>query len=276
MQCDIDIIGSESKYCEIELINTTAKALTAIGMKDFKVKVNDRRLLKEFIQSVGFLENQADSVCITIDKLDKVGIDGIKSELTDKTFSVDSIDKLCDVLENMPVQLTALRDICRDQDVIESLETIIETAKVEANDAYTVEFDLSLVRGQGYYTGTIFEIESNEYRGAIAGGGRYDNLIGKFLKEKVPAVGFSIGFERIFGILTEKAYKIPTKRKKIALFYNDLEFADASKKSQELQSEYDVVLYEKPKKLGKFIDKLKEFGYDGFLNLGQSEEIKPL
>ncbi len=276
VQCDIDIIGSESIYSEIELITTTAKALTAIGIKDYKIKVNDRRLLKEFILSLGFEEEQVDSVCITIDKLDKIGVDGIQGELKDKEFNGASIEKLSDVLSNMPVKLEDLKEICQDQEIITSLETIINTTSAEANENYTVVFDLSLVRGQGYYTGTVFEIESNEFRGSIAGGGRYDNLIGKFLKEKVPAVGFSIGFERIFSILLDRGFEIPSSRKKIALFYDGVDYIEASKKSSELQKEYDVVLYLKPKKLGKFIDRLKEFGYDGFYVLGQSEEIKTI
>lgn len=276
MQCDIDIIGSESVYSEIELITTTAKALTAIGIKDFKVKVNDRRLLTELILSVGFEQEQVDSVCITIDKLDKIGLDGVKTELSEKAFNETAIGTLSDVLASIPLKLEALKDICQDTEVIESLETIINTASAEANEDYTVEFDVSLVRGQGYYTGTVFEIESNEFRGSIAGGGRYDNLIGKFIKEKVPAVGFSIGFERIFSILLDRQYQIPSKREKIALFYDGENYLEASAKSKELQESYDVVLYLKPKKLGKFIDKLKEFGYYGFYTLGQSEDIKTI
>lgn len=276
IQCDIDIIGSKSINCEIELINITAKALTEIGIKDFKVKVNDRRLLREFILSVGFGEDQVDSVCITIDKLDKIGQEGIKKELIDKEFSSESTEKLVGVLSNMPVALNDLKEICRDQEIIASLESVIASASTLASEDYTVEFDLSLVRGQGYYSGTVFEIESNEFRGAIAGGGRYDNLIGKFLKESVPAVGFSIGFERIFSILLDKQFEIPSKRKKIGLFYDVENYVEASRKATELQEEYDVVLYEKPKKFGKFIDRLKEFGYYGFYTYGQSEEVKTI
>lgn len=276
MQCDIDIIGSDSIYSEVELITTTAKALTEIGINDFKVKVNDRRLLRELILAVGFDETQVDSVCITIDKLDKIGLEGVKQELTDKAYAERSINQIGDVLSSLPVKMETLKDICNDKAIIEGLETIITTASAEANDTYTVEFDISLVRGQGYYTGTVFEIESNEFRGSIAGGGRYDNLIGKFLKESVPAVGFSIGFERIFSILLDRAYQIPSKREKLALFYDPSDYLEASKKSKELQSEYDVVMYLKPKKFGKFVDRLKEYGYYGFYNYGQSDEIKTI
>jgi histidyl-tRNA synthetase len=138
-----------------------------------------------------------------------------------------------------------------------------------------IEFDLSLVRGQGYYTGTVFEIKSNAFGSSIAGGGRYDNLIGKFLNERVPAVGFSIGFERIFSILMDHNFIIPNCRKKIALLFED-NFLDAYRYADQLRKEYDVALYEKPKKVNRFLDSLLEKGFYGFAIYGQTDEIKRL
>ena len=129
---------------------------------------------------------------------------------------------------------------------------------------------MSLVRGQGYYTGTVFEVESIDFKGAVAGGGRYDNLIGKFLNEQVPAVGFSIGFERIFSILMQNGISIDERQKKVAVMYDEGNLACAVKKAEALRKEgYAASLYIKPKKLGKFLTKLQERGYDGFANVEQ-------
>ena len=134
---------------------------------------------------------------------------------------------------------------------VSHIERIINESKKLAKEKYDVVFDISLVRGQGYYTGTIFEVESLKFKGAIAGGGRYDNLIGKFTGESVPAVGFSIGFERIYSILSEQNYKPDDYRKKVAVFYNEEEYTDACIKADELRNEYDVTMYRKTEKARK-------------------------
>lgn len=273
IQCDIDIIGSSSNSCEIELIDTTAKALLAIGIKNFVVKINDRRLLKNVLLTAGFLPEQLDSVCITIDKFDKVGADGVREELTEKGFAVESIEKMINIFGNLPLSLEDVKKYCTDEEALSSVETIMNAVN-EINDGnYSIQFDISLVRGQGYYTGTIFEIQSLDFKGSIAGGGRYDNLIGKFIGEDIPAVGFSIGFERIFAILSETGYEIPGK-KKIAMLFDEADVVPALKKADELRADYDVVMYVKPKKLGKFLNKLEEQGLAGFYNFGQADEVK--
>ncbi len=164
----------------------------------------------------------------------------------------------------------------KENETVGRLEFIMNSVKELAAGRYDIVFDLSLVRGQGYYTGTVFEIESTKFRGAVGGGGRYDNLVGKFIGESVPAVGFSIGFERIFGILLESGYKIPEQKKQLALFFTEDNFTAAAKQADELRAEYDVALFERPKKLGKFLDKLTEQGYDAFLVAGEEGGIKSL
>lgn len=276
VQCDIDILGSESANCEVELIATTAKALRAISMKNFTIKINDRRLLKSMLLGCGFGDDQLDSVCISFDKLDKIGVDGVKAELTEKAFASCAIDNLVGILAKQPITLDSVKEFCEDTEAIENLEYIISSVKQIANDEFDIVFDLSLVRGQGYYTGTVFEIVSKEFRGAIGGGGRYDNLIGKFLNTSVPAVGFSIGFERIFSILMDNGFTIPTMKKKVAVLYQPQEFVTAYAKAEELRAEYDVSLFEMPKKVGKFLNKLVEAGFYGSYAMGQSDEIKVL
>lgn len=267
VQCDIDIIGSSSINCEIELIDTTAKALLSIGIKDFTVKINDRRLLREMLKNVGFEEKQLDSVCITFDKLDKIGVEGVVDELKGKGFDESAVSKFTEIISN-PITLDSIDRFC-ERAVSEELRTIISSAEELAEGQYKIKFDISLVRGQGYYTGTVFEIVSDDFKGSIAGGGRYDNLIGKFVKENIPAVGFSIGFERIFALLTEAGYKIPDSKKRIALLYDKQDIIKALKEADMLRNEYDVVIFEKPKKLSKYLDKIQDKGYYGFCFLGE-------
>ena len=275
VQCDIDIIGSTTSYSEIELIDVTAKALLAIGIKDFKVRINDRRILKSVFQSMGFDDNQMDSLCVTFDKFKSIGLDGIEGELTEKGFPKESIDRFLVLISEIPVSTDSIRRGCADQAAVNSLETIIRGVKRLASNNYDIEFDLSLVRGQGYYTGTIFEIESNEFKSSIAGGGRYDNLIGKFLGEMVPAVGFSIGFERIYQILRERSFTIPGGKKKVAVLFED-DFIGAYRKAESLRHDYDVALFEKPPKTGKLLNRLQAGGYYGYFIYGQSQEINEL
>ena len=173
-------------------------------------------------------------------------------------------------ISKTPFTLDDAEALVGSLDCVSNLRRIMDTANSLA-DGYSVVYDLTLVRGQGYYTGTVFEITSPEFRGAIGGGGRYDNLIGKFIGESIPAVGFSIGFERIASILLEKNYQIPTSRKKLAVIYNEENFADALRNADELREEFDVTMYEAPKKLGKLFARLEENGFYGAKVVGQEE-----
>jgi histidyl-tRNA synthetase len=275
VQCDIDIIGSDSIYCEIELINVTAKALLAIGLSNFKVRISDRNILSDVLLSLGFKRNELESVCITFDKLDKIGVDGVKNELIAKGLDKSSIDALTSLLLKLPLSLDFIKSISAKTQNIDNLEKIINQVRTLSENNYIIEFDLSLVRGQGYYTGTVFEIESNAFNSSIAGGGRYDNLIGKFLNESVPAVGFSIGFERIFSILMDNNFSVQNSRKKIAVLFED-NFLEANNTADKLRNEYDIALFEKPKKVNKFLDSLLDKGFYGFIICGQTDEIKLL
>ena len=269
-QCDIDIIGSDSWTAEVELITTTAKALHNIGFTRFGIRINDRRLLKAIIMGAGFAENECDSVCISLDKLDKIGFDGVKAELIEKGFDSANVEKLIESIGTTPFTLDDAEKLCGKLDCIDNLRKIMDAANSLA-DGFEVTYDMTLVRGQGYYTGTVFEISSPDFKGAIGGGGRYDNLIGKFLGETIPAVGFSIGFERLCAILLEQKYKIPTQKKKFAVIYNDDNFIDALKYADTLREEYDVALYQSVKKLGKLFAKLEESGFCGCRVMGQDE-----
>ncbi len=273
VQCDIDIIGSDSYTAEVELIATTAKALLNIGFNNFKIRINDRTLLRAIIMSAGFEASDCDSVCISLDKLDKIAADGVKAELLDKGFAEASVGKLMEALAITPFTLADAKAICGEIPAIANLEKIMSLSEDLAAGRYGIEYDMTLVRGQGYYTGTVFEISSPDFRGAIGGGGRYDNLIGKFLGESIPAVGFSIGFERIAGILLDQNYRIPTSRERVAVIWREETFMTALKQADALRENYDVTLVEEPKKLGKLYARLEESGYMGAVLAG-SDEMK--
>ena len=271
VQCDIDVLGDERPECEIELIYTTAKALRALGFEGFAVKINDRRLLKSVLNVCGFREEQFDSVCISLDKLDKIGADGVKSELAEKGMDEQAVRKLLSLFaENVTLQRAA--EFVGGSEAAQRLEKIISCSETLSKGGYRIVFDLTLIRGQGYYTGTVFEIAVEGYAGAVAGGGRYDNLIGKFLSESVPAVGFSIGFERIFGILKEQGKVLPGMRKRLGIIYED--FLEGQALAEELRGEYDCSLFEKPKKFGKLLNNLERGGFDGFVSTEKPGEIR--
>ena len=275
IQCDIDIIGTENSDAEVELILTTAKALTAIGLKDFRVRLNDRRLLHAVLMDTGFEKKDLESVCITFDKMDKVGIEGVCAEFEEKGFSANVISAFKDLISGGELTLEYIKGKLTDKTPAEDLEKVMADVEELSGGTVKTEFDLSLVRGQGYYTGTVFEVVSDEFSGSVAGGGRYDKLIGKFLNEDIPAVGFSIGFERIFAILSEGGLKIPGGKKRIAVLYNEEDFRTAVKKADALRAEGNIAcLYVRPKKTGKFIDNLEKHGYDGFIIAGESDGPK--
>lgn len=270
VQCDIDILGSDSICNEIELISVTGKALTKIGIGEFTVRVNDRRVLRNSLLTMGFPEEALDTVSVTFDKLDKIGVEGVAKELSEKEMPESAITALTKLLEKGRLTLTDMEEYCSEEakEVLNKLRTIIETAD-KLSDGYNVEFDPSLVRGQGYYTGTVFEVASKQFGGTVAGGGRYDNLIGRFTGDNVPAVGFSIGFERIFSIVTENEIVLSGKRKKTAILYKEEDILEAIRKSSELEGESDVtlILVTNPKKIDKQYSRAKEQGYDEIIKL---------
>ena len=274
VQCDIDILGSSSANCEVELIDTTAKALLAVGIEHFKVRINDRRILKSLISFAGFAEEDADSVCITLDKLDKIGADGVKEELLSKGFDPDNIERFVSIMGITPFTLEEARKYCSDTEAVDSVASIMVSVDALSEGRYEIVYDRSLVRGQGYYTGTIFEVESLDFGSSIAGGGRYDNMIGKFIGENIPAVGFSIGFERIASILSAKAGTLPSVKKRLAVIYPKSQIVSAIQTADGYRKDYDVALFEKPKKLGKLFAKLEEAGYYGCLITDESAELK--
>ena len=222
MQCDIDILGEAGNIAEIELILATTTLLGKLDFKNFTIRINDRRMLKAMAAYSGFAEADYDNVFIILDKMDKIGLEGVASELAASGYEKESIDKYLELFELITTDVEGVR-FCKeklegylDAEVADSLEKII-TSVLEVKSAdFAIKFDPTLVRGMSYYTGTIFEIAMDEFGGSVGGGGRYDEMIGKFTGQNTPACGFSIGFERIVMLLLERGYEVPHQEEKKA------------------------------------------------------------
>jgi len=274
-QCDIDILGDSSPNAEVELIDATTKALFSIGFNDFIVHINDRRILRGMLENMGFPKDSIDSVCISFDKLDKIGVDGVTSELTEKQFPESAVASLKEFMSAGTIKLDDVAARCGDASIADDLNYVIKTASEISGGKYKIEYTPNLVRGQGYYTGMVFEITCPQFSGAVAGGGRYDNMVGKFLGQQVPAVGFSIGFERICGILMEQGYKVPDDKERFALLYDDsMAFPAVVAKANELRDEYCVALFKKSKKIGPQLNMLEAAGFTKFAALNADGSLK--
>ncbi len=211
-QCDIDILGEPGILAETELILATSTALSRLGFGNVTVRLNDRRLLKAMALQSGFPEAALPEIFIILDKLDKIGLSGVKEELIQAGYTEESADHCLSFFEAAAGKDTAealaafktLLSGAAEENVIRDLQEIVSTLYDLLPDGFSLAFDPSLVRGMGYYTGPIFEIAVPEFNSSVGGGGRYDEMIGRFSGVQVPACGFSIGFERIVSILTER------------------------------------------------------------------------
>lgn len=276
-QCDIDIIGDGSNLAEIELISATAEMLHRLGMDNFKIRVGDRRILKAMVAACGFPNESFDEICIILDKMDKIGVSGVEELLRKMELPEQGIEKYCSMLADGTDYDSCKRFTDKHlagalaDGVAENMETIISCVRSILGDKGDVVFDPSLVRGMGYYTGSIFEIELNDkknYSFSIAGGGRYDEMIGKFSDGKIqaPACGFSIGFERIVTILKDKGFEVYRSGESVAYL---LKPGLAAERVREVIVEVNklrdegnrVLISPKAKNIKAQIEKLEEYGY---------------
>ena len=223
VQCDIDILGEPGNLAEIELILATTAMLGKMNFSNFTVNINDRNILKAMAAYSGFREEDYDEVFIILDKMDKIGKEGVAAELAELGgYTTENVDKYLGLFDEISNDIEGIR-FCReklagflDEKVADSMEMIISTVEATKEADFRVKFDPTLVRGQSYYTVTIFEVTMDEFGGSVAGGGRYDKMIGKFTGQDTPACGFSIGFERIVMLMLENGYQIPSKKEKKA------------------------------------------------------------
>ncbi len=222
MQCDIDIFGEPSNLAEIELILATTLTLGKLGFKNFQVRINDRRILKAMAAYSGFCEDAYDNVFIILDKMDKIGPEGVLEELIHNGFGSENAEKYMTLFREMEEAADGLTYLAQklgdflEEEVRENLREIMESVEATKGSFFELVFDPTLVRGMSYYTGPIFEVAMPEFGGSCGGGGRYDKMVGRFTGKDVPACGFSIGFERIILLLMENGFKVPFQSEKTA------------------------------------------------------------
>lgn len=274
-QCDIDILGEPSNLAEIELILATSTLLGKVGFKGFKVRINDRRILKAMAAYSGFTPESYDTVFIILDKMDKIGLDGVAAELKECGYDEVSVEKYLALFKGIEESADRIAYLAKElKGVLEEeaenhLQEIMASVKACAEADFNIVFDPTLVRGMSYYTGTIFEIEMVEFGGSVAGGGRYDKMIGKFTGSEISACGFSIGFERIITILMDQGYQVPTgKKKKVYLVEKSINtevLCSVTAKAQEERKQGVQVLVAKMNKNKKFQkEQLMKEGYEEF------------
>lgn len=277
-QCDIDILGEPSNLAEIELITATTTTIGKLGFKNFEIRINERRILKAMASYSGFVEEDYDSVFITLDKMDKIGAEGCAAELLENGYEKEKIDKYLELFtllkdkKDVAEGVAFLKDTLGDyleEEVVKNMTEIATAVNATKAADFQLVFDPTLVRGMSYYTGTIFEISMPELGAACGGGGRYDKMVGKFTGNDVPACGFSIGFERIVLLLLESGFKIPESPKKIAYLVEKNYPADKlvavmqeAKQARENGQQVLVVRMNKNKKFQK--EQLNKEGYEEF------------
>ena len=272
VQCDIDILGEASNLAEIELILATTAMLGKLDFKNFTVCINDRNILKSMAAYSGFKEEDYDEVFIVLDKMDKIGPEGVEAELIEMGYTSESVKTYLSLFDEVASDVSGVRylkeklgDYLSDE-TADGLELIMSSVEAAKECDFKLQFTPTLVRGQSYYTGTIFEVTMDDFGGSVAGGGRYDKMIGKFTGQDTPACGFSIGFERIVMLLLENGYKVPGGRQKKAYLLEKklpkeamLKVLSLAKADREAGRQVLIVNMKKNKKFQK--EQLIEDGY---------------
>lgn len=277
MQCDIDILGEGSVLAEIELILATTAMLGKLNFKNFTVCINDRNILKAMAAYSGFKEEDYDEVFIILDKMDKIGAEGVAGELEEMGYTRENVDTYLKLFDEVETDLSGVRHLKErlgdflSSETAKGMEMIMSSVEAAKECDFKLKFDPTLVRGQSYYTGTIFEVTMDDFGGSVAGGGRYDKMIGKFTGQDTPACGFSIGFERIVMLLLENGYEVPGVRQKKAYLLEKklptegmLKVLELAKKDRESGKQVLIVNMKKNKKFQK--EQLTEEGYQEIID----------
>ena len=273
MQCDIDILGEPGNLAEIELILATTAMLGKLNFHNFTVCINDRNILKAMAAYSGFKEEDYDEVFIILDKMDKIGAEGVAAELQEMGYTKENVETYLQLFDEVAPNVEGIRylkeklgDVLSDQ-TADGMEMIISSVEAAKECEFNIKFDPTLVRGQSYYTGTIFEVTMDDFGGSVAGGGRYDKMIGKFTGQDTPACGFSIGFERIVMLLLENGYEVPKKGSKKAYLLEKnmpkeglLKVLSLAKADREAGRQVLIVNMKKNKKFQK--EQLQQQGYE--------------
>ena len=268
VQCDIDVIGEESYLAEVELISATMQALSNLGFNDVTVRISDRRLLNALAERCGIVDEFKQQVFIALDKLDKIGVTGVLEEIEEIApgKAVEFINMISRITSSDNPLKTCVQELGNflPIEVKQNLSNILNVTNKTVKNGKVV-FDVTLVRGMGYYTGTIYEVSVDGLNSSIAGGGRYDKMIGRITGNDVPACGFSIGFERIALLLAERGVQPNVKRGCAVLVDKYLDEADLVKVMDACRVERkkkNVTVLKKIKNFAYQLKQLREQGYD--------------
>ena len=278
-QCDVDVFGDSSINAELDLLKTAIDAYQSLGFDDITLKINDRRILNAMVLNAGFNEEDFSSVCVALDKIDKIGISGVVMELIEKGFNAECINKLTDEVNDVVKNgLDVVVNYGADEKVVGDLKYLIKTLNEITGNKLNIVYDTSVIRGQGYYTGTVFEFYSSGLSSAIGGGGRYDNMVEKMVGINVPAVGVSIGFERISLILLEQNKNFNNKENLSLIYEEDDDIIEVYQFKNELMKTYNVSLFKRPKNMKNFFEKIKEVAnyVTSVKDIKEGKEIKVL
>lgn len=276
-QCDVDIIGEPSGIAEVELLVTAIDAYKAVGIPtNVEIAINNRKLLSAVIKHFGFEDEAINNINISLDKLDKIGEEGVVDELIKQGLHEESVKSLVRAIAQIKSQgMEKVKALNIDASLIEELQVVIDGVKALRPEA-NIHFDITVVRGQGYYTGTIYEVFAKDlgYRSALGGGGRYDNMVGEFSGVNTPAVGFSIGLESVMVILNENNVK--QANNKLALIYSDTDMVTVLKIKDELKATYQVAIFPRQKNFRAQLERLSLNGFDRIAKMenGQLDDIK--
>lgn len=271
VQCDIDVFGDSTNNAEIDLLSTIVEAYKHIGFGSLTIRLSDRRALNQIMEWSGFDPANFSTVAVSADKIGDIGKEGVAQELTQKELNLSAISKFVAALDDIQQNgAKVLSNYGVGDEVVDNIQTVVTAANNAiaalglSPKQYNVVFDISIVRGQGYYTGTVFEMYTQGFARAVGGGGRYDNMVEKLIGQKVPAVGCSMGFEPITMLLKQQGTSIKTN-KLIALFYNPQDSQNAFKAKAALKQTYDVSLFVVPKNMKNTLERLKNNGFDGYV-----------
>jgi len=258
-QCDIDVFADNSINAELELLKTAIDTYKLIGFNTLTLKINNRKILNTLLLTAGFEEKDLNTVCVTLDKLDKIAVSGVAMELIEKGFDTEKINTLVDIIADVVENgLDVVEKYGVDANLKTEMEYLINTLNTLTNNQFNIKFDISIVRGQGYYTGIVYEFYTDGFSGAIGGGGRYDKMIGKITGVDVPAVGISIGFEPITMLIKERGLTFNSKEN-LALIYDEEEdIIEVFNIKQKLMQTYNVSLFKRPKNMKNFYEKIVE------------------
>lgn len=258
-QCDIDVFGDSSINAELELLKTALDTYKLLGFNSLTLKINNREILNQLILFAGFNKEDTNTICVTLDKLDKIDISGVVMELIEKGFNAENINKLTEIINDILSNgLEVVTKYGVEVKLVEDLNYLISNLNVLTNNQFNIRFDVSIVRGQGYYTGTVYEFYTDGFNGAIGGGGRYDKMIGKITGNDVPAVGISIGFEPITMLIRERGLTFDVKTNLALIYDEDDNIIEVYEIKNKLMKQYNVSLFKRAKNMKNFYDKIIE------------------